>query len=155
MTDEAADRVLDRLIEALAAQLGTSEHSALAPGAVEALTGLSRPEANLIFSHAGHLVHYGADTQPLELLIQLISDIQRGEAAADTAILPGDKVRLAGRPPASLADYDPGWLRKTVFVVRYVGDDATVDVQPDLTEDYVIEAVPIANVKPARRQGTP
>ena len=140
------------MIEALAAQLGISEHSALAPGAIEALTGLSRPEANLIFSHAGHLVHYGADTDPLEILIQLISDIQRGEAAADAAILPGDKVRLAGELPVNLADYDAAWLRETVFVVRHVVDGATVDVQPDLTEDYVIEAVPIAIVKPARTQ---
>jgi hypothetical protein len=155
VTYEAADRVLDRLIEALAAQLGTLERSALAPGAIEALTGLSRPEANLIFSHAGHLMHYGANTEPLEILIQLISEIQRGEAAAGAAILPRDKVRLAGELPASLADYDAAWLRETVFVVRYVGDDATVDVQPDLTEDYVIEAVPIVIVKPARTQSTP
>ncbi|WP_088994631.1 hypothetical protein [Micromonospora echinaurantiaca] len=68
MTYEAPDRILDRLIEAIAAQLGTSEHSALAPVAVEALTGLSRPEANLIFSHDGHLVHYGTNTAPLEIL---------------------------------------------------------------------------------------
>jgi hypothetical protein len=82
----------------------------------------------------------------------LISDIQRGEAAADAAILPGDKVRLAGELPVNLADYDAAWLRETVFVVRHVVDGATVDVQPDLTEDYVIEAVPIAIVKPARTQ---
>src|SRR5262249_23246893 len=104
MTDEAADTVLDRLIQALAAQLDTAVHPALTPGAVEALTGLSRAETNLIFSHAGHLVHYGTETEPLEILIQLISDIQRGEAAADAAIAPGDEVRLAGQPPASLAN---------------------------------------------------
>jgi hypothetical protein len=155
VTDEAADGVLDRLIQALAAQLDTSAHPALTPGAVDALSGLSRAEANLIFSYAGHLVHYGADTEPLEILIQLIADIQRGEAAADAAIVPGDEVRLVGEPPASLAAYDAAWLRETVFVVRYVGDDATVDVQPNLTEDYLIEAVPTAIVEPARTQSTP
>jgi len=81
----AEDSVLERLILALAAQLGASARPALTPGAVEALAGLSRAEAKLIFSHAGHLVHYGADTEPLENLIQLIADIQRGEAAADAA----------------------------------------------------------------------
>jgi len=157
VTYEASDRVVDRLIQALAAQLDTSARSGLTPDAVEALAGLSRAEANLIFSHAGHLVHYGADTEPLEILIRLISDIQRGEAAADAAIVPGDEVRLEGEPPASLAaEYDAIWLRETVFVVRYVGNDATVDVQPDLTEDYLIEAVPIAIVKPTRTtQSTP
>ena len=155
MTDEAADTVLDRLIQALAAQLDTSAHPALTPGAVEALTELSRAETNLIFSHAGHLVHYGTETEPLEILIQLISDIQRGEATADAAIVPGDEVRLTGELPVSLAEYDATWLRETVFVVRYVGDDATVDVQPDLIEDYLIEAVPIAIVKPERTQSTP
>jgi hypothetical protein len=155
VTDEATESVLDRLIEALAAQIDTSAHPALTPRAVEALTGLSRAEANLIFSHAGHLVHYGADTEPLEILIQLISDIQRGEAAADAAIVPGDEVRIVGEPAGSLAQYDATWLRETVFVVRYVGDDATVDVQPDLVEDFLIEAVPTAIVKPARTSGTP
>jgi hypothetical protein len=148
--------VIDRLIQAFAAQLDTSGHPALTPGAVEALTGLSRAEANVIFSHAGHLVHYGADTEALEILIRLISDVQRCEAAADAAIMPGDEVRLVGEPPASLAaEYDATWLRETVFVVRYVGDDAKVDVQPDLTEDYLIEAVPIFVVKPASTQSTP
>lgn len=156
MTYEAAEPVLDRLIQALAAQLDPSANAALTPGAVEALTGLSRAEANLIFGVAGHLVHYGADTEPIEVLIQLISDIQRGEFAPDAAVVPGDEVRLVGDLPASLAArYDATWLRETVFVIRYVGDDATVDVQPDLTEDYLIEAVPIATVKPSRAQSTP
>jgi hypothetical protein len=50
--------------------------------------------------------------------------------------------------PLDLAEYDETWLRETVFVVRHVGDDATVDLQPDLNEDYVIEVVPTAAVKP-------
>lgn len=148
MAYEAGERILDRLIQALAAQLDSSVGSALAPGAAEALAGLSREEANLLFSHAGHLVHYGADTEPLETLIQLISEIQRGEAQADATIRPGDEVRLVGELPASLAPYDAGWLRETRFVVRYVGDDATVDVQPELIQDYAIEEVPVANVTP-------
>ena len=143
MTREAEEGVLDRLIQALAAQLDASARPALTPAAAEALAELSRAEANLIFSAAGHLVHYGADTDQLELLIQLVSDIQRDEAPAEAAIVAGDEVRLVGEPPPSLAAYDPNWLRETVFVVRYVGDDATVDVQPELWSDYVIETVPI------------
>ncbi len=154
MTDEGVDSVLARLIEALAAQVDASEHSALAPGAVEALTGLSRSEAGLIFGHAGHLVHYGTDTEPIETLIQLISDIQRHEAERDAAILPGDRVRLAGELPTSVTDHGATRPRETVFTVRYVGDDATIDVQPDLTEDYTITSVPIATVQPARTQST-
>jgi hypothetical protein len=155
VTDEVADAVLDRLIQALA-QLDTSAQRVLTPGAIDALVGLSRAEAGLIFSRAGHLVHYGVATALLEILIQRISDVQRGEAAADAAIAPGDEVRLVGEPPDSLAvDYDRTWLREAVFIVRYVGDDATVDLQPDLTEDYLIETVPIALVKPTQRQRRP
>jgi hypothetical protein len=155
MTYEAADSVLDRLIEALAAQVSSLADPALAPAAVEALTRLSRAEANLIFGHAGHLVHYGANTESLELLIRQISDIQRGEVASDAAIVPGDEVRLVGELPESLADYDTTWLQETVFVVRYVGDDATIDVQPELWNDYVMETVPAAIVTPARTQNNP
>lgn len=146
MTHDATDGVLDRLIEALAAQLDASDRPILTPAAGEALAELSRAEANLIYSTAGHLVHYGTETDQLELLIQLVSDIQRGEASAAATIVVGDKVRLVGEPPDSLASYDPNWLRESVFVVRYVGDDATVDVQPELWNDYVIETVPIAAV---------
>lgn len=154
MVDEASDRLLDRLIQALAAQLDPA-HPALTPGAVEALAGLSRAEAVLLFGQAGHLVHYGADTAPVEVLIRLISDIQRGEAAADAVIRPGDEVRLVGELPADLAEYDETWLRETVFVVRHVGDDATVDLQPELNEDYVIEVVPTSTVKPVQTRWKP
>jgi hypothetical protein len=51
----------------------------------------------------------------------------------------------------SLAGYDETWLRRTVFVVRYVGRGATVDVQSDLTEDYMIATVPTASVEPMRK----
>jgi hypothetical protein len=58
---------------------------------------------------------------------------------------PGDEVRLVGELLASLAGYDATWLRDTTFVVRYVGDDETIEVQPVVSENYVIESVPIAN----------
>ncbi|MCG5460523.1 hypothetical protein MED01_003041 [Micromonospora sp. MED01] len=152
MTDEqTAENVLDRLLLAFAAQLQTSEGPALAAGAVEALANLSRAEADLIFGQAGHLVHYGADTAPLETLLDAISAVQRGEAPDGAVLRPGDDVRLVGELPESLVGYDETWLRSTVFVVRYVGRDATVDVQSDLTEDYVITTVPAAGVTPWRR----
>jgi hypothetical protein len=65
VTTEISDAVIDRLIQALAAQLGASADAALTPIAAEALAGLSRSEARLIFSTAGHLAHYGADTEQL------------------------------------------------------------------------------------------
>ncbi|ADU11479.1 hypothetical protein ML5_6035 [Micromonospora sp. L5] len=63
-------------------------------------------------------------------------------------VKPGDEVRLVGEVPESLADYDETWLRETTFVVRYVGRNAMVDLQPDLIEDYVIATVPAASVQP-------
>lgn len=148
------DAVLERLILALAAQLDQA-CPVLTPGAVEALAGLSRAEAGLIFSLAGHLVHYEADSEAVRGLVQLISGIQRSEAAEGAAIRPGDEVRIAGEVPTSLADYDPTWVRETSFLVRYVGDDATVDVQPDLTEDYLVKRVPLASVKPVQTRREP
>ncbi|MGC4746630.1 hypothetical protein ACLQ28_13340 [Micromonospora sp. DT201] len=81
------------------------------------------------------MVHYGADINPLEALMHMISAVQRGETGEDARVGPGDEVRLVGELPESLAGYDETWLRRTVFVVRHVGGDATVDVQSDLTED--------------------
>ncbi|MET7951759.1 hypothetical protein [Micromonospora sp. NPDC005324] len=96
----------------------------------------------------GHLAHYGADTTPLKTLIHAITAIQRDEAPTDAPLKPGDEVRLVGEVPESLADYDEMWLRDIMFVVRYVGRNAMVHVQPDLTEDYVIATVPAARWSP-------
>jgi hypothetical protein len=149
--EDAAERVIDRLLLALAAQQHTeSKEPSLSAQAVEALAELSRDEAALIFGQAGHLVHYGVDTEPLVSLIDMISAVQRGEVPANAALKPGDAVRIVGDLPENLSKYDERILRRTVFVVRFVGRDATVDVQPDLTEDYVIETVPAAIVEPVR-----
>lgn len=56
-------------------------------------------------------------------------------------------MRLVGGLPDGLDGYDPTWLSETPFVIRYVGPDATADVQPTLLEDYVIETVPIENLE--------
>ncbi|MEV4713933.1 hypothetical protein [Micromonospora sp. NPDC049374] len=155
MGEETTERVIDRLILALAAQLDTSGRPVLAASAAEALADLSRAQADVIFGQAGHLVHYGADTEPLKTLIHAITAIQRDEAPADAAVKPGDEVRLVGELPESLTDYDETWLRGTTFVVRYVDTNAMVDVQPDLTEDYLIATVPAASVEPMRKQNIP
>jgi hypothetical protein len=140
MTYEPVDHVVDRLIQALAGQVTSSADQVLAPSAVEALGQLSRAEANLIFAYAGHLVHYGWDMEPVAALIRLISDLQRTEAPTDATIVPGDEVCLVDE-----AEHD-----ETVYIVRFVGDDATADVQPELWFDYIIETVPVADLKPAR-----
>jgi hypothetical protein len=72
VVDADADRLLERLIEALAAQAGASAAPALAPGAVAALSDLSRAEAMLVFGHAGHLVHYGSNPM-IELQVKPVS----------------------------------------------------------------------------------
>lgn len=118
---------------------------------VEAFAELTRDEARVIFAQTGHLVHYGGlDADPLMNIIDMISAVQRGEAPQDAAVRPGDSVRIVGDLPENPAKYDEAILRRTVFVVRYVGTGATVDVQPNLVEDYVIETVPVAIVKPVR-----
>ena len=62
-------------------------------------------------------------------------------------VKPGDEVRLVGEVPVSLANYDETWLRETTFVVRYVGRNAMVGLQPDLIEDYVVATVQAASVQ--------
>ena len=126
MTDEVtAESVVDRLLLALAAQLDRSGDPALAAGAVEALADLSRAEADLIFGQAGHLVHYGVDTEPLKTLIHLISAVQRDEAPGDAAVRPGDEVRLVGELPESLAGYDATWLLWVSHNLERIADRVT------------------------------
>ncbi|WP_433132878.1 hypothetical protein ACQPWW_14330 [Micromonospora sp. CA-240977] len=81
----------------------------------------------------------------------MVSAVQRDKAAEDAALRSGDEVRLVGEPPGSLAAFDETWLRETRFVVRHVGRDATVDVQSDLAEDYLVATVPAAVVARVRR----
>jgi hypothetical protein len=147
------ERLIDRLLNALAAQLDSSGNQELAGGALAAFTELNRDEAVRIFGQASHLVHYGSDTEPLQALIQNISAVQRGEAPADASLRPGDEVRLVGELPEGLADYDQTWVRETAFVVRYVDqDEGTLELQPHLSEDFVIETVPAAIVERSRQR---
>jgi hypothetical protein len=146
---DASHRVLDRLIEALAAQVEIADSHTLAPRAVAALADLSRAEVRLIFGAAGHRVHYDADTEPIATLIRLISDVQRSAADADAVIRTGDEVHLVRELLPDQASNNVSWWDEGTYVVRYVGDDGTVDVQPELTMDYVIETVPAAALRPA------
>jgi hypothetical protein len=146
--DDACDAVVDRLIEALAAQVDFADSPTLAPGAAAALAGLSRAEVRLIFGAAGHRVHYDADTEPIANLIRLISDVQRAALDADAAIRPGDEVHLVRDRLPDQPSNDVLWWDDVVYVVRYVGDDDTVDVQPELTMDYLVETVPAAALRP-------
>lgn len=148
MGEDLSDKLIERLITALASQVAVSDPRALTAKAIEALGELSRAEARVFFGSAGHLVHYGSETHELEALIESISNIQRMETDADAALAPGDMVRLVGELPRELNGYDSTWLSETTFVVRYVGPDATVDVQPTLIEDFVIETVPTENLRP-------
>jgi hypothetical protein len=145
--DEVRERVLDRLIEALAAQVEIADSHTLAPGAAAALADLSRAEARLIFGTAGHLVHYGADTEPIARLIKLMSDVQRSAADADAVIRAGDEVHLVQELLPDEARSGVSWWDEVTYVVRYVGDDETVDVQAELTMEYVIETVPAVAVR--------
>lgn len=134
---------------ALAAQLAPSEEPVFAAGAAEALADLSRAEVEHLFGQAGDLVHYGADTEPVETLIRAISAVLRAEAPPEAPFKPGDEVRLVGALPETLAEYDETLLRQISFTVRYVGRGPMIDVQTDLTEDYVIATAPAVAVERA------
>jgi len=145
--EDVSSQVVERLIRALASQVVAPDSRVLAPGAIEAFGGLDRAETRELFGSAGHLVHYGAETEDLELLMELISQVQRQETDVNAALAPGDVVRIVGELPHGLDDYDPSWLSETPFVIRYVGLDATADVQPTLLEDYVMKTIPLENLK--------
>jgi hypothetical protein len=145
--DDVRDQVLDRLIEALAAQVDAGESRSLAPGAVAALADLSRAEVRLIFGAAGHRVHYEG-AEPIARLIELMSDGQRATADVDAVMRPGDEVHVVPELLPVEARSGVSWQEEVVYVVRYVGDDQTVDVQPELTTEYLIETVPAVAVRP-------
>lgn len=141
--EEASESVIDRLLEALAAQLAEGA-PALSAGAAEALTGLSQEEAEVVFGSAGHLVHYGptiADGDAVVSLIGVVTGLQRNAGEA-SGIEPGDRVLVDGATNAR-----PG----TVFVVRFADSGGNLLVQPDLVEDYVLELVSSTRVRPVNR----
>lgn len=148
--DDVRERVLDRLIEALAAQVEIAESRTLTLGAVAALSDLSRAEARLIFGAAGHRVHYEG-TESIARLIKLVSDVQRSAADADVVIRAGDEVHVVQELLPVEARSGVSWWEEVAYVVRYVGDDETVDVQAELSMDYVIETVPAVAVRPTPR----
>jgi hypothetical protein len=144
--DDVRERVLDRLIEALAAQIEVAGSRTLAPGAAAALGNLSRAETRLIFSAAGHRIHYEG-SEPIARLIKLLSEVQRSAADPDAVIRAGDEVQVVQELLPAEARSGVSWWDEVSYVVRYVGDDQTVDVQAELTMDYVIETVPAVAVR--------
>ena len=157
MASDESERVLERLIAALAAQVASAPDGLLADEARVSLADLGRGEVRWLFAVAGHLVHYGdAAAGPLEALAQQVTELQREEttASADTRarglrvdldgtqLLPGDEVRVSGDVPQEL-HYGVDFLCEAVFVVRWVGADGTVDIQPGWDDDYVIVTVPL------------
>ncbi|KUL26928.1 hypothetical protein [Actinoplanes awajinensis] len=146
MFDDVRDRLLDRLIEALAAQVDIADSRALAPEAAAALAELSRAETRLIFGAAGHRVHYEG-AEPIARLIKLLSDVQRSAADPDAGLRAGDEVHLAQELLPMEARTSVSWWDEVSYVVRYVGDDQTGDVQAELTMEYAIETVPVAALR--------
>jgi hypothetical protein len=133
--DASAWQLLERVLTALAEQLDAS-----GPMTRErlGLGELNRSEMRLVAGVAGHLVHYdyGLD-HPLARLLDAVTDAARQESIERGLVnkwLPGDRVYLN----------DGRWSRP--HVVRFVGDDGTLDVQPYLLDDYVIETVPSESV---------
>lgn len=147
--ENTPERVIDRLLLALAEQHRESADPTLPTSVAEAFADLSREESRLLFGQAGELLHYGAGDAPLRHLVRAICTVARDAAATSAAIRPGDDVRLVGAPDR-IGGYSHEWLSRTTFVVRHVGDDGTVDLQPDPTEDFVILTVAVEHVRPVR-----
>lgn len=142
---QECERFIERLIMALAAQVRASATSGLAPEARAVLADLSRFEVRAFFGAAGHLVHYD-NLSDVESLAEFVEDSQRNEDSGGDGIQLGDRVRLVGSLPVGVATYSEEWLRATVFSIRFIGEDGTVDIQPDFLEDYVILTVLAAAV---------
>ena len=141
-----SERFVERILLSLAAQVATAGPAGIAPEALDALSDLTRYEARTFFGVAGHLVHY--DGVPgLASLAQMVEEAQRAEATRRDGLLPGDRVRLVGELQADFANHDEEWLRQMVFTIRYVGDDETVDIQPDFQEGYIIETVAVSHLR--------
>lgn len=142
-------RLVDRLIRALAAQVASCEPPVLTPAAAATVADMSRGEARLIYGTVGHSVHYDSD-ESMRVLIRIISDAHRVAAPADAALRPGDAIKLIGERLSDPAEVGQACLDEIVYVIRYVPDDGTVDVQPDLIWDYIVETVPASALMPAR-----
>jgi hypothetical protein len=137
------EALVNILVIALAAQVSAGgTPPTLTPNAAEVLTDFRRFQARTFFGVAGHLVHYD-DYPEVEVLAQLVTALQRESAVGD-GVRPGDRVRLVGELPATLRvnGNEDAW-RAATFVVRYVGDDGIAEIQPDFTEDYLVETVPV------------
>ena len=134
LSDGASESVIERLVEALAAQLALAG-GVLADETAQALSGLASKEAAVFFGCAGHLVHYGPATVgqgAVESLIAVVTDLQRVDDDP-RAFEPGDRVVLdQGRTDAKGG---------SVLVVRHVDEEGTLLLQPDLDEDYVVRSV--------------
>jgi hypothetical protein len=52
-----------------------------------------------------------------------------------------------GALPEALSEYDQTWLRRISFTVRYAGRGQMIDVQSDLTEDYIVATLTAAAVE--------
>jgi hypothetical protein len=139
-------RFIERLIKALAAQVAASDPAVLATGAYMAMSELERHEAKDFYGSSGHLVHYGGYPE-IQALVHLIDKAQRIDVVNREALLPGDRVWLVGEHSPELRRTEAGAGREIPFTVRFVGNDGTVDIQPDFSEDYVIETVPMTWVR--------
>ncbi len=128
------------LICILAEQVSAAEPADLVPAAAAALDDLSRAEARLFFGEAGHLVHYGGD-KPILHLIQRVARAQRHQAGLRC----GDKVELISELLPDPPDFEVSWH----YYVVHVGNDDTVDVQPELVMEYLIETAPASALVPA------
>ena len=114
-----------------------SARGPLAPQAVEVIAKSDRAFLRLFFANLSHHIHYsGSIRAALETIRDQVTARLREQTAGD--VQPGDWVVIT-------AEFDHKWIRPgDRMIVRFVGNDGTLDAEVDPAVDYGIERVPLA-----------
>ena len=114
-----------------------SARGPLAPQAIELIAKSDRAFLRCFFGHLSHHIHYSGGPQQaaLDTLRDQVTARLREQTAGD--IQPGDWILITG-------EFDHKWIRPgDRMIVRFVGNDGTLDAEVDPGVDYGIARVPL------------
>jgi hypothetical protein len=109
----------------------------LAPQAIDLIAESDRAFLRCFFGHLSHHIHYSAD--PEHAALKTIRDQVTARLREQTTgeMKPGDWVVIT-------REFDHKWIRAgDRMIVRFVGDDGTLDAEVDPGVDYGIASVPL------------
>lgn len=109
----------------------------LAPQAIELIAESDRAFLRCFFCHLSHHIHYSAD--PKQAALKTIRDQVTARLREQTAgdLRPGDWIEITGA-------FDHEWIGPgDRMIVRFVGNDGTLDAEVDPGVDYGIARVPL------------